>query len=152
MIKYVDKSIVFEEIPDKITLAFSISNCQNKCKGCHSGFLRKDIGNILNEETLVQNFNNDLKYCNCVLFLGEGNDLESLINLSKYIKENYKHIETAIYSGRDLVGDELFDNFDFVKVGSYQEDKGPLTKRTTNQRLYYHREDITNKFWDKIPI
>ena len=87
-----------------------------------------------------------------MLFLGEGNDLESLIKLSNYIKENYKHVETAIYSGRDNVGDELFNNFDYVKVGSYQEDKGPLTKKTTNQRLYYHRNDITNKFWDKTTM
>lgn len=147
MIKYVDKSIVFEEIPDKVTLAFSISNCQNRCKGCHSSFLRGNVGNILDEEILVKNFDNDLKFCNCVLFLGEGNDLDALIRLSHYIKENYKHLETAIYSGRDEVGDELFNNFDYVKVGSYQAKNGPLSNKNTNQRLYHHREDITYKFW-----
>lgn len=148
MIKYVDKSIVFEEIPDRVTLAFSISNCQNRCKGCHSSFLRCDIGNILNEDILVEKFHNDLKYCNCVLFLGEGNDLDSLIKLSKFIKNKY-HIETAIYSGRNEVEKILFDIFDYVKVGSYQEDKGGLNKETTNQRLYYHGQDITYKFWRK---
>ncbi len=148
MIKYVDKEIVFEEIPDRITLAFSISNCQNKCKGCHSAHLRKDIGNILTEDVIDNNFSDDLRYCNCVLFLGEGNDLASLIKLSKHIKDKY-NIETAIYSGRDAVEDELFDAFDFVKIGSYQADKGPLSKETTNQKLFYHREDITNKFWIK---
>lgn len=147
MIKFTDKSIVFEEIPDRVTLAFSISNCQNNCKGCHSAFLRKNIGNELNDEA-IDKFKDDLKLCTCILFLGEGNDLEGLINLAKYAKEKYK-IETAIYSGRDNVGNELFDNFDFVKVGSYQADKGGLDKETTNQRLYYHGEDITHKFWRK---
>ena len=112
MIKYVEKSIVFEEIPDKVTLAFSISNCQNRCKGCHSGFLRRDIGNILNEEVILSDFDKDLKRCNCVLFLGEGNDIESLIKLNDFIKDRY-NIETAIYSGRDKVEDYFFEHFDF---------------------------------------
>lgn len=148
MIKYVDKSIVFEEIPDRVTLAFSISNCQNRCKGCHSAFLRKDIGNILDKDTLVRDFDNDLKLCNCVLFLGEGNDLNTLIELSSFIKDTY-HIETAIYSGKDSVEDELFNVFDFVKIGSYKAELGALNSPTTNQRLYYHREDITSKFWQR---
>lgn len=148
MIKYVEKSIVFEEIPDRVTLAFSISNCQNKCKGCHSGFLRRDIGNILDEESIVKNFEKDLKRCNCVLFLGEGNDIDGLLKLNDFIKERY-NIETAIYSGRDSVEDIFFEHFDFVKIGSYQEDKGGLNKETTNQRLYYKKEDITYKFWKR---
>lgn len=147
MIKFTDKSVVFEEIPDRVTLAFSISNCQNNCKGCHSAFLRKNIGNVLDENT-IEDYDSELKSCNCVLFLGEGNDIEGLISLARHVKGKYG-IETAIYSGRDDVGDELFNNFDFVKVGSYQADKGGLNKETTNQRLYYHREDITYKFWRK---
>lgn len=148
MIKYVDKSIVFEEIPDRVTLAFSISNCQNRCKGCHSPFLRKDVGDVLNEEVILNDFDKDLKRCNCVLFLGEGNDIESLIKLNDFIKERYK-IETAIYSGRDSVEDYFFEHFDFVKIGSYQADKGGLNKETTNQRLFYKKEDITYKFWKR---
>jgi anaerobic ribonucleoside-triphosphate reductase activating protein len=68
--------------------------------------------------------------------------------MSEHLRKNY-NLETAIYSGRDEVEDELFEHFDYVKVGSYQADKGPLNKETTNQRLYYHREDITSKFWNR---
>lgn len=146
MVKYVESMVVFEEIPDRVTLAFSISNCQNKCKGCHSGFLRKDIGNILDISTLQEKFDKTLKNCNCVLFLGEGNDKNTLFELADYIKINY-NIETAIYSGRDEIEDEYFEKFDFVKIGSYQEDKGPLNKKTTNQKLFYKGNDITYKFW-----
>ena len=148
MIKYVDNSVVFEEIPDRVTLAFSISNCQNNCKGCHSGFLRKDVGNILTEDLVIEKFSKTIKMCNCVLFLGEGNDKESLLKINDFIKEQF-NIETALYSGRDSVEDEIFKHFDFVKIGSYQSDKGPLNKETTNQRLYYKGEDITHKFWKK---
>ena len=148
MIKYVEQSIVFEEIPDRVTLAFSISNCQNRCKGCHSAFLRGDIGNILDKDIIVNEFNDTIKLCNCVLFLGEGNDIEGLIELSDFIRNKYG-IETAIYSGRDKVEDKFFEHFDFVKVGSYQADKGGLNKKTTNQRLFYKGEDITYKFWKR---
>ena len=134
MIKYYTSMITFIEIPDKISLSFSITNCQGHCKGCHSAFLKQDIGTELTEELLETKFKNDLKYVNCVLFLGEGNDLSRLIQLSQYIKTKYPNIETAIYSGRDEHDQRLFDNFDFVKIGSYQADKGPLNKKTTNQR------------------
>ena len=146
LIKYKDSYVVFEEIPDRVTLAFSISNCQNRCKGCHSAFLRKDVGDILDEEVLVKKFSKTISRCNCVLFLGEGNDIDGLIRLSDYIRTEF-NVETAIYSGRDSVEDCIFEHFDYVKVGSYQADLGGLNKRTTNQRLYYHKNDITYKFW-----
>ena len=63
MIKYVEKSIVFEEIPDRVTLAFSISNCQNRCKGCHSAHLRCDIGEVLDENVIENTIKNSLFYC-----------------------------------------------------------------------------------------
>ena len=37
-------SVVMEEIPDMVTLAVDISNCTGLCEGCHSPFLRKDVG------------------------------------------------------------------------------------------------------------
>ena len=42
-------------------------------------------------------------------------------------------------------------DFDFIKLGPYKEEFGPLNSKTTNQRMYrVHNselEDITNKFW-----
>lgn len=93
-------------------------------------------------------FGKTIKRCNCVLFLGEGNDIDGLFRLNDFIKEKF-NIETAIYSGRDNVEDSFFEHFDFVKIGSYQMDKGPINVETTNQRLFYKKEDITYKFWNK---
>lgn len=147
MVKYVEDmtSIVFEEIPDKVSLAVNISNCQNRCKGCHSPFLIKNIGEELTFDTIDKLMSKN-KGVNCFLFLGEGNDRDMLLKLNDYLKENY-NIHTALYSGRDKVEDELFDKFDYVKVGSYKEECGPLNNKNTNQKLFYHRKDITNKFW-----
>ena len=45
-------SVVVEEIPDMLTLAVEITNCLGKCPGCHSPFLRQDIGEELNESII----------------------------------------------------------------------------------------------------
>lgn len=150
MIKYIpnESNVVFEEIPHRVTMAFSISNCMNHCKGCHSPWLATDIGEELTVDTILEKYDDLIRLSNCVLFLGEGNDKEALLAINKFIKEHYT-IETALYSGRDKIEDEYFHLFDFVKVGSYQEELGPLNKETTNQRLYYHGEDITNEFWNR---
>ena len=58
-------------------------------------------------------------------------------------------METALYSGRETVEDEICEVFDFVKVGPYKAELGPLNERTTNQRMYYHGEDITSRFWHR---
>ena len=36
MLKYAGYDIVFQEIPDEVTLAISLTNCPNRCPGCHS--------------------------------------------------------------------------------------------------------------------
>ena len=45
MIKYKTDTVqvVFEEIPDEVTLAIEITNCPGMCVGCHSPWLRGDI-------------------------------------------------------------------------------------------------------------
>jgi anaerobic ribonucleoside-triphosphate reductase activating protein len=145
MIKYVDYEVVLEDIPDRITLAVNISNCQCNCKGCHSSYLRKDTGKELTKEIIDSKLSNILKSCDCFLFLGEGNDIDKLFEINDYIKEKY-NIETALYSGRDEVEDYFYDKFDYVKIGRYDEKYGGLDKITTNQKLYYKRKDITSIF------
>ena len=52
MLKYTDYDIVFQEIPDEVTLAINLSNCPNRCKGCHSPYLQQNVGEALTEENL----------------------------------------------------------------------------------------------------
>ena len=150
MIKYVPEltDVVLEEIPDRVTLAVEISNCQGNCIGCHSPFLKKDLGKELTPEVidalLKDNFG-----VSCFLLLGEGSDPEALRAVGRYRESAYPKLERALYSGREEVEDDLMSLFDYVKVGPYKKEFGPLNERTTNQRLYYHREDITSRFWRK---
>ena len=152
MVKFTDTMVCFREIPDYVTLAINISNCQNRCKNCHSPELRGNIGEILDEDKLEALIKEN-DGINCLCFMGEGNDKETLIRLANFIKKNYPEIKIAIYSGRDEVENDYFNIFDFVKIGHYDENFGPLDKETTNQRLYAINgeeiTDITYKFWRK---
>ena len=150
MLKFIPEltDIVIEEIPHRVTLAVEVSNCRGNCPGCHSPFLRQDIGEELTpakiDKLIADNFGAD-----CFLFLGEGKDRPALYALADHIRSAHPGIETALYTGRDSIGQDYWDHFDYVKVGPYVESLGPLNSPTTNQRLYYHREDITSVFWRK---
>ena len=76
---------------------------------------------------------------------------EELLSVSSYIYHTYPNTETDLYSGREEVEDDIYEEFDYVKLGPYNEKLGTLNKRTTNQRMYRiyrdgSKEDITNRF------
>ena len=150
MLKYIPSltDVVLEEIPHRVTLAVEVTNCQGNCPGCHSPFLRKDIGEELTPariDFLIE----DNYGVNCFLFLGEGKDKDALFSLARHIRKMHPGIETALYSGREKLSEDYNELFDYIKVGPYIESLGPLNSKTTNQRLYYHGEDITSVFWRK---
>lgn len=159
MVKYTEAEVVFSEIPDEITLAINISNCTHNCVGCHSPELRKDIGSLLDfkavDELLAKNGG-----VTCFLLLGEGNDEKSLKELISYVKEKYPELKVGLYSGRKAIDDSFYWNkLDYLKIGPYIPEYGPLNKKTTNQRLFKHDTkicnpnfswiNITDKFWKK---
>lgn len=152
MIKYVPQmtSVVLEEIPDRVSLAVDISNCRGNCVGCHSPFLKQDVGEPLTE-AVIDRLVEDNFGVNCFLFLGEGQDPQTLLRLAAHVRS--KGLEAALYSGREAVEDPYWDVFDYIKLGPYRPECGPLNKPTTNQRLYRIRdgvrEDITGRFWHR---
>ena len=150
MLKYVDTKVTFSEVPNEISLCINISNCPCNCKGCHSSYLAKDIGNELNNNSIKELINNN-KGITCICFMGGDSNPLEVDALTHFIKINYP-IKTAWYSGRqELSKDINLNNFNFIKLGPYIEDLGPLNSKTTNQRFYKIEEgklvDITNLFW-----
>lgn len=151
MIKFLNTAVVFEEIPDEVSLAINITNCQNRCVGCHSPELRMNIGTELSKEEVdrLLKKNNGVT---CVVFMGEGNDEEALKKIVEYIKTVHG-IKVAVYSGREegVIEPWIWKMFDYVKIGPYKKEFGPLNNRNTNQRLYYMDNgtptDITSRFW-----
>lgn len=158
MLKYVDYSVVFQEVPGEVSLAFTISNCQGNCAGCHSPHLREDIGQDLERDlpNLLDKYDGMIT---CVLFLGEGNDPDALWNCIEMAHQRYK---TALYSGKETVIEALRGGLtvrylDYLKVGSYKDECGPISSPTTNQRFYSMKvigdqlitRDDTHLFWRK---
>lgn len=152
MLKYLNTQVTFAEVPDEITLCINITGCKNGCKNCHSSYLAQDIGKPLNKSFLSELIEGN-KGVSCVSFMGGDNDAIHLVALASWVK-THTNLKVAWYSGRQelagIVARQL-QWFDFIKLGPYKEEFGPLNSRTTNQRFYKvsGRElvDITSKFW-----
>jgi anaerobic ribonucleoside-triphosphate reductase activating protein len=151
--KYVDTLVSFSEIPDEITLCINISNCPNKCEGCHSSWLQENIGIELNDYELYDIINKN-SGISCVCFMGGDSNPEEINDLAIKIKS--KNLKVGWYSGNSKISDKInIKNFDYIKIGPYLKDKGPLSDKNTNQKMYEiihftgmnSLKDITYKFW-----
>ena len=150
MLKYVDAKIVFAEVPDEVTLAINISNCPCQCKGCHSSYLAQDIGTELtfNEVRKLIKKNSGIS---CIAFMGGDSEPKRIDALASFVTNHYQ-LKVAWYSGRQELSNHIdLYNFDYIKLGPYKEEFGPLNSRTTNQRFYKVSDgkliNITSKFW-----
>lgn len=153
--KYVNTGVVFQEIPDEVTLSINISNCPCHCMGCHSEYLWQDIGEPLNVMSLgmmLKDYGEDIT---CVAFMGGDRAPQEVNALARWVRKEYPDLAIAWYSGRSEISKDIcLDNFDYIKTGPYVERLGPLNSKTTNQRLYKVKsdgtlKDITSKFWKK---
>ena len=173
MLKYESYFVVFQEVPNEVTLGINVSGCPYKCKGCHSPFLWKDEGTPLldNLENIIKLYENLIT---CVCFFGGDHNESDLIKCLKICKK-YK-LKTCLYSGH---GDgkpyhtseeaekelEYFNTYmqylDYLKIGRYNYLKGGLNSKNTNQIFYkivhfdnnstrnYKIYDITSLFYNK---
>lgn len=150
MLKYVDTKVVLAEVPDEITLAINISNCPCHCKGCHSAYLAEDIGTPLSESELITLIEANTGI-SCIAFMGGDADPKEINLYAAFIKRVYPDLKIAWYSGRQELSPEIdLWSLDYIKLGPYREECGPLNKRTTNQRLYkvVHTSIGKNKLYD----
>ena len=97
--KYVDTKIVFQELPNEITLAINISGCPCACIGCHSSYLSQDIGESLTKEALQQLIRKN-KGITAILFMGGDANPAYINKLAEYLYHNYPNLKIGWYSGR----------------------------------------------------
>lgn len=162
MAKYYNAMVVFEEIPDEITLAINITNCPCHCIGCHSKFLWEDVGTELTIDELDRLIEEN-KGITCVCFMGGDANPKEINDLAGEVATKsiccFLPLKIAWYSGKDELSEDIeIGRFDYIKLGHYDERMGGLDKETTNQRLYkvvgyedkdFELKDITSKFWKK---
>ena len=156
MLKYSNYEITFAEVPDEISLCINLTNCPHTCKGCHSPWLREDAGTSLTYTKLKKLIEQNTGI-SCVCFMGGDKEPWEVVRLAKLIREDYKNLKTAWYSGSTEIPEHQ-NQFNFIKFGPYIEELGPLTSKTTNQRMVeynlstelgpsWYMRDITYKFW-----
>ena len=90
MLKFVNTGVVFQEIPDEVTLAINISNCPCHCPGCHSKYLWQDIGEPLTPfaiDRFIKEFGGDIT---CICFMGGDSEPEYVGKLARYIHKAQK--------------------------------------------------------------
>jgi anaerobic ribonucleoside-triphosphate reductase activating protein len=156
MVKYYNSMVVFEEIPDEITLAINITNCPCHCPDCHSKFLWEDIGTELTNDELDRLIKaND--GITCVCFMGGDAEPSTILLLASNIKMEFPKLKVGWYSGMDSIAvkAEHYLCLDYIKTGPFIKERGGLNNPNTNQHLYKKEysdsetrfNDITYKFW-----
>ncbi len=153
-LKYLSTAIVFQEVPDEISLAINISGCPHHCEGCHSKYLWEYKGNYISDdiESLIEKYDG---YITCVCFMGGDQNLEELNKLCSTVRDY--GLKCCVYSGSDDLSISDVPYFDYIKIGSYQSDRGGLDSPNTNQRMFRRERecfgrfftDITHWFWKK---
>lgn len=155
MLKYANFDIVFQEIPDEVTLAINISNCPNHCIGCHSKYLWEDVGIVLDRTELDQLIRKYESGITCVCFMGGDGAPYDVANLAMYLKSQHPQLHAGWYSGKNELPHSFHDEvFDYIKLGRYEAHLGPLDSPTTNQRMMKRLadgrvKDITERFRSK---
>lgn len=127
-----EPSVCLQEVPDNISLVFSVMGCPLLCKGCHSPHLRgtKDA-NQLGTTSLLSYLVKYKGLVSCICFMGGDQYSEVLVECLKLCKDmGYK---TCLYTGRPGVVDAIWNQLDFIKTGPYVERRGGLDVPDTNQ-------------------
>jgi len=152
MVKFCGHYIACQEVPDEISLVFSISNCPYRCLGCHSPWLQSDIGDELTKADIQYYVNQYKDGITCVCFMGTGGDYAKIADFVDYVKEVCK-LKTCVYTGDDEPRFLENSSPDYFKYGSYDPFVGGLDCSTTNQHMLKlignTYVDITEWFWRK---
>lgn len=152
MVRYLNTQVVFREVPDEIALAINITNCPNRCPGCHTPILQCDVGIELTIEELDNIIENEGNGCTCICFMGGDSDTDGIARLAKHVNESYGGLfSTAWYSGLTEIPAHILENVKYIKTGGYVEELGPLDSETTNQKMFVNDfngklTEITYKF------
>lgn len=144
MLLYVNYNIVFQEVPGEVSLAVSLSNCPNRCEGCHSPHLREKSGHPLSPAVLDEWISRYGSAITCVCFLGGDAEPQAIEKCCRHIKAQYPQdtkplhgLKTCWYSGKETLPPDFdISVLDYLKLGPYIPALGGLASPQGNQRFY----------------
>ena len=131
-----DVCVSFKEHPWYVNLTLFVDGCPRACKGCSWKGVKKDVHKF-NEDSFTQLLSNYQNKVENVVFLGGdwlGKNLLPFIDIAHLFG-----FSACLYSGADDISEideDVLKNLEWLKVGSWKEEYGPLTSPTTNQRFY----------------
>lgn len=125
-------SVVFQEVPNEISLCFSITGCKVGCKGCHSTELWDDKNGLpLTNHQFIKWLKKYKGLISCVVFFG-GEWAPSALIEKLIIAKNHG-LKTCLYSGEKHVNIQITEHLHFLKTGAWHSKLGGLDSSTTNQ-------------------
>ena len=132
----ISPSIVFQEVPNEISLCFSITGCKIGCKGCHSIELwQAENGIALTNQSFMQWLKKYQGLISCVVFFGGEWQPNTLIE--KLLIAKNLGLKTCLYSGEEAgekhIDLRIIQHLNFLKTGPWKEALGGLESPITNQ-------------------
>jgi anaerobic ribonucleoside-triphosphate reductase activating protein len=128
----ISPSIVFQEVPDEISLCFSITGCKVGCKGCHSAELwQESYGMPLTNIHFITWLNKYKNLISCIVFFGGEWQEKALIE--KLIIAKKHGLKTCLYSGQKHINMNISQHLNFLKTGAWRAELGGLDSPITNQ-------------------
>ncbi|UUO21794.1 anaerobic ribonucleoside-triphosphate reductase activating protein [Colwellia sp. M166] len=125
-------SIVFQEVPNEISLCFSVSGCKVACTGCHSTELwNADYGSHLSNKSFINWLTKYQNLISCVIFFGGEWQAKALIE--KLLIARNLGLKTCLYSGQKHIDISISEHLNFLKTGPWQSALGGLESITSNQ-------------------
>lgn len=139
MLKFSSYDIVLQEVPNEISLCFTITGCQLACEGCHSEYIwNPDYGEDLTPELFRKLILRYRTTISCILFMGGEWRIQELLQLIRTAKS--EQLKVALYTGLNIKQvqrkyPQLLEELDFIKTGKWISKLGGLSSRTTNQEF-----------------
>ncbi len=135
-----DQGVTLTEIPDNMSVYFSIGECTAHCKGCHSPELWETCQRTSLEDMVAYAKEQVSKGATAIVLMGGTTNGISVNDLIDTINALGRVANVGLYSGSDDT--DLHQHIlnasvlTWLKTGSFQEDKGGLASPTSNQHLY----------------
>jgi anaerobic ribonucleoside-triphosphate reductase activating protein len=139
-LRYRHEEIVWLEVPGEVSLAYHVTGCPLRCKGCHSADTWKiGSGHILTTEHFSNRLQRYKHLITCVLFMGGEWLPDKLLTYLQLAQD--AGLKTCLYTGfeKEQLPAELLPYLDYLKVGPWIPERGGLDNPNTNQQFIDQR-------------